>query len=104
MKYDQMSYKQARKYMKNLTTEERIDLQRKLYEKLCAKEIADIPKNIKDTCVVCGKHIGLNHSHYEKYGNYCVDCDLEVTIKMSIEMNLFKSHKGSTKKTANKLA
>jgi len=93
MDYKKMSYKNAMAFIKAMSTHERSAFQQNLYEKYCAKEIEQIPDNIKEHCVICGKRLKMTSKRYEKYGNYCMECDLKITIQMSIEKGLFKSHR-----------
>jgi len=56
---------------------------------------------IKDHCAVCGKKIKNNWQRFQKYGNYCFNCDLKCLLISKIRgkisfINKFKRNKKYT--------
>ena len=94
--YNKLSYKEAIAYIQSLPIVERAKFQDELYKIVCAKEIADIPKNIKYNCVMCGCHLkpvckrrSKIDIRYHKRGNFCEECNLNVSKTLKLERGIF---------------
>ena len=57
---------------------ERKIVRNRLYEMLCADELAAAPDNVKDHCITCGGSMEKSLKRYLTRGNFCVKCTKEV--------------------------
>ena len=93
--YDKLSYPKAMAYLKSLSIEDRNLFQQKLYERICAAELAVAPMNVDTTCKICGTYIEWDMKRYEKIGNCCNDCEDDLNRLMAEKFKLYQSHRGA---------